>query len=126
VTWTEATARAAVRTASAGRCQLQVPAVCQVRAAGVHHRAKRSHGGRWHPANLVDACGSGTTGCHGWTEANPAVARELGWWLQTGDGDPLEVPAYLWTPQGRAWWLWADDGTTSRVELPLPTFLAGV
>lgn len=107
--WTEATARTAVRVASAGRCQLQVPNVCEGRAAGVHHRTKRSAGGRWHPANLVDACGSGTTGCHGWTEAHPELAKLLGWWLVPGQ-DALDVPAWLWTPQGRAWWRWTADG----------------
>lgn len=115
MTWTEATARAAVRQASTGLCQLRVADVCQGRAAGVHHRSKRSAGGRWHPANLADACGSGTTNCHGWTEAHPIEAQVLGWWLTAGQ-DPLEVPAYLWTPQGQAWWLWTDDGHTVRVD----------
>lgn len=119
--WREETARTAVRIASAGRCQLQVPWCCEGRAAGVHHRQKRSAGGRWHPANLVDACGSGTTGCHGYVEAHPAEAMRLGWWLEQRQ-DALEVPAWLWTPQGRAWWRWTDAGLTVRDDLEAPAW----
>lgn len=57
----------------------------------VHHRRKRSHGGLWSPENCLHLCGSGTTGCHGWVEANPAAARASGFWLFTGDSTETPV-----------------------------------
>jgi hypothetical protein len=61
------------------------------RATGKHHRVKRSHGGQWTPSNVVDLCGSGTTGCRGWVEANPALAGAQAWTLLSEE-DPMSVP----------------------------------
>jgi hypothetical protein len=62
----------------------------------VQHRRARGMGGTRrrevgeHP-NGVALCGSGTTGCHGWAEANPRDAELLGWALDAG-ADPLVEP----------------------------------
>lgn len=65
----------------------------------MHHRLPRGMGGsRWagihSPALLVLLCGDGTTGCHGWVEANRAEARRLGWLLlrHLFDLDPADIP----------------------------------
>jgi len=62
----------------------------------IHHRRPRGMGGTSDPvvnlpANLVLLCGSGTTGCHGWVEANRVQAREDGWLVPMGV-DPADVP----------------------------------
>lgn len=106
----EAEARRIVRERSEGICEIVVPGICLKRAAGVHHRLKRSHGGAWAPSNLLDACGSGTTGCHGYTEAHPAWARDEGLWLMTGDGDPRDVSVHMRWMNAKSWWLLDDEG----------------
>lgn len=65
----------------------------------VHHRRPRGMGGSRDPltdsaANLLLLCGSGTTGCHGWVEANRAAARDLGLLVRQGE-DPATVPVQL-------------------------------
>lgn len=55
----------------------------------LHHRVKRSHGGRWTPQNIVWVCGSGTTGCHGEIESGRSSAG--GWALPSGT-DPATEP----------------------------------
>lgn len=52
-------------------------------AWSIHHRRPRGAGGTslaWvnEAANQVIACGSGTTGCHGWIESNRREARAQG------------------------------------------------
>lgn len=106
----ETEARAIVRQRSGGQCEMAVPGVCQGRAAGVHHRVKRSQGGAWSPSNLIDACGSGTTGCHGWAESHPSQAHEEGLSLLRGD-DPQEVSAHIRWVNERSWWFLLEDGT---------------
>lgn len=51
----------------------------------IHHREPRSHPfDRLHqPENLLQLCGSGTTGCHGWVHAHPARAYRLGYLVHT-------------------------------------------
>jgi len=61
-----------------------------------------------HPVNGVPLCGSGTTGCHSWAEANPVDAELLGWRLAPGQpavGTPFWSRGWGW----RAWHLDADD-----------------
>lgn len=63
----------------------------------IQHRAARGMGGSKHanrPSNLILLCGSATTGCHGWVEANPAAARRLGFRVPAGT-DPASWPL-LW------------------------------
>jgi hypothetical protein len=43
------------------------------------------------PCNLIDVCGTGTTGCHGWIHAHPAEAYRLGFLVKSGQ-DPALVP----------------------------------
>lgn len=81
-----------------------------------HRRARgmggSSNAGLGHPANGLALCGSGTTGCHGWTEANPAVAALLGWRLTPGE-DPLEAPYY---DAVLGWRRVLDDGSHAYVH----------
>jgi len=89
---------------------MAVPGVCQGKAAGVHHRVKRSQGGKWAPSNLLDACGSGTTGCHGWTEHHPEEAHVEGLSLKRGE-DPLEHSVHMRWVNERSWWFLDDEGS---------------
>lgn len=43
------------------------------------------------PANILALCGTGTTGCHGWVEANRFEARRLGFLVGQAK-DPAQVP----------------------------------
>lgn len=45
-------------------------------ATNLHHLVPRSQGGDDVQANLVELCGSGTTGCHGRVESRDVTARE--------------------------------------------------
>lgn len=65
----------------------------------IHHRLPRRMGGTKRPEvnqppALIVACGSGTTGCHGWIEARRAEAYDMGLLLHAGD-DPAQVPVEL-------------------------------
>lgn len=117
----ESVGRRIVRERSAGLCEIALPDICLGRVAGVHHRVKRSQGGTWSPANLLDSCGSGTTGCHGWVEANPDKAHELGLSLRSYES-PEEISAYIrWAGQRSRWFLEADgtlrwDDTSTGFE----------
>ncbi|WNN95721.1 HNH endonuclease [Mycobacterium phage Dulcita] len=62
----------------------------------MHHRKKRGQGGPWEPWNIVALCGHGTTGCHGWVEANPLAAHATGWHVRPWE-DPRSVrPTPIW------------------------------
>ena len=106
-------ARAAIYQAGDGRC-----AGClTVSPLTAQHRRARGMGGTTraaagHPANGVPLCGSGTTGCHGWTEHNPATATLLGWRLEAGQ-DPLVAP---WWAQTYGWRRWTLDQLTVYVD----------
>ena len=58
----------------------------------------RSH--KWpglnQPSNLLTLCGSGTTGCHGWTHAHPAQAREDGFLVSAYNDHPETTPVRTW------------------------------
>ncbi len=89
------------------------------------HRIAASRGGTYAPSNGVRACGSGTTGCHGWFEAHSTWAGDGGWHIRRDRRDPLEVPVFLVTvlqPLG-AWHLLDDLGGRDEVypdEFGLP------
>ncbi|UXE05210.1 HNH endonuclease [Arthrobacter phage Jamun] len=76
-----------------------------------HRRARGMGGSRRREtdqaANLVLVCGTGTTECHGWIEAQPAQAIARGFRIAAG-ATPSRVPLMDWT--GREWLL-QDDGT---------------
>ncbi|WNM65701.1 HNH endonuclease [Arthrobacter phage Vulpecula] len=78
----------------------------------LQHRRARGMGGSRDAAtnqagNLVLVCGTGTTECHGWIEAQPAQAIARGFRIAAG-ATPSRVPLVDWT--GREWLL-QDDGT---------------
>lgn len=60
----------------------------------IHHRVRRSQGGRNTMENLVTLCGDGVAGCHGWVHGNVAAARTGGWILLGSDNPALEGVTY--------------------------------
>ena len=77
-----------------------------------HHRQLRRAADpdvRHSPANIVELCGSGTTGCHGWVHQH--VAERLGLIVPLG-ADPRDVPVFDW--EGRRLLL-NMDGTATRL-----------
>ena len=57
-----------------------------------HHRQLRRRADpavRDLPCNIVELCGSGTTGCHGWAHAHPAEAERFGYIIPSWR-DPLK------------------------------------
>ena len=96
--------RAAIYEVNGGRC-----VGCGRTGLTAQHRLARGRGGTSNPligspANGVPLCGSGVTGCHGWTEAHPIEAELLGWRLPTGT-PALGAP--FWTRFG--WYAWGED-----------------
>jgi hypothetical protein len=86
----EREARRIVRERSGGICE-----VCGIAyATNFHDRKNRSQGGKREPANGLDVCGSGTTGCHGFITGHPKLSYENGWSVRSG-GNPAEVPVRL-------------------------------
>jgi len=79
-----------------------------------HHRQLRSQGGKHTVQNLVLMCGSGTTGCHGWTHAHPVVAADMGWIVLSWE-EPDEKPMLTW----RGWVLLTADGGMRLLDRPL-------
>ena len=76
----------------AARAEGMCERCCNVsRGLTVHHRLKRSQGGKWEVQNCVLLCGHGTTpnGCHSFCEHNPDAAHGEGFhvrpWEQPGD-----------------------------------------
>ncbi len=77
------TSREEIRTRDGQRC-----AKCgSPRDLHVHHRIRRSQGGRDEPQNLVTLCQIH----HSWVHANPMAARREGLLLSRGT-DPATVP----------------------------------
>lgn len=115
VVWSEQAARLAIRERSQGRCELRLPG-CYGDARNVSHRIPRGQGGRWTPANGLDACGSGTTGCHGTVEHERDDAYVCGMLVRRGQ-DPATVPVRLRHPvYGPAWWQPTDAGLLVWVD----------
>lgn len=86
------------------------------RPSSVHHRVRRSQGGRHVMENLVTLCGTGTTNCHGWVHANITEARAFGWLLLGTDDPALEGVMYAseYGPWARLWL--TADGKRSAVD----------
>jgi hypothetical protein len=85
----------------------------------IHHLTLRSHGVDNSVEAQVLACGSGTTGCHGWIHANPAAARAAGWIRSgTAKAGSAAQPVMVAVPSGFAWFLLLPDGTRRGVEAP--------
>lgn len=80
-----------------------------------HHRMTRGSGGVHGAAsavsndvrNILMLCRP----CHDRTLSDAATCIGLGWVVERRAGvDPLEVPAYIWTVNGRGWWHLTEDG----------------
>lgn len=80
-----------------------------------HHRMTRGSGGVHgaaaavsnNPSNLLMLC----RGCHDQTLTMPYPCIQVGWVIERRSGvDPASVPAKIYTPQGRGWWLLRGDG----------------
>jgi len=85
----------------------------------IQHRRARGMGGTTRDATATAAnglllCGSGTTGCHGWTEDHPALAALLGWRVDQRE-DPATVPVWRAGPLGGDWSILADDGFAEAI-----------
>ena len=72
----------------------------------VHHRLKRSQGGKWAASNCVLLCGDGVRGCHGWTETHATAAGVEGFHVAPWR-EPRDVPI-LW--RGTLWAHLDDEG----------------
>lgn len=85
-----------------------------------HHRIPRGAGGSTivdRASNILKLCGSGTTGCHGWTESHRADAMLLGYLLPklNPDIDPATEPVFV---HEHGWVLLGDDGTITPCPAP--------
>jgi hypothetical protein len=105
----EKEARAIVRERAFGICEVYIPGICTGQVNTMHHRRKRSHGGKWAPSNLLALCGDGTTGCHGWIEGHPKLAQASGLWLMSGDGEPYARKVWMRTYNDDKNWVLLDD-----------------
>lgn len=79
-----------------------------------HHRQLRRAADpdvRHSPVNIVELCGSGDTGCHGWVHQHVAEAERLGLIVPLG-ADSRDVPVFDW--EGR-WMRLNMDGTATRL-----------
>lgn len=105
--------RIVVSERSSGFCEARLVGQHAYRCLGMaqtmHHRRKRSQGGEWRPSNILHVCGDGTRGCHGYIEANPAMARKYGLWLFAGQ-HPVSSPAKVAFRGTSAWYLLDDEG----------------
>lgn len=88
---------------------------CGARTTQLQHRLPRGRGGKNTPANLILACGSGTTGCHGQMESFRLWAYDRGYLIHTTNPptDPTTVP--LVTYVGTRW---LDDEGNYHVLSP--------
>jgi hypothetical protein len=123
VTADERTARPLVRARSNGWCEVRLPGVCLGRATNQHHRKNRSQGGRWDAANLLDLCGSGTTGCHG-VLTDPQGRRaeyEGNGWIVPGHQEPADVPVLIHNANvGHDWVVLDSRGDVAFAPYPEP------
>jgi hypothetical protein len=119
----ERVARPLVRARSGGICETRIPGVCLGRAANMHHRKNRSQGGKWTASNLIDLCGSGTTGCHG-VLTDPQGRRteyEANGWIVPSYANPAEVPVLIHNATtGHDWVLLDDNGDLAFAPFPTP------
>jgi hypothetical protein len=106
-------ARARVGERSQGVCEIQILGVCFGRATNFSHRYPEGQGGPWAASNGLHACGSGSTGCHGYIESHRTEAYANGWLLRTGS-DPLTTPVVVW-PTGL---VFLDDDGGWRKPMP--------
>lgn len=85
----------------------------------LHHRRPRGMGGSRRPetnlpGNLLVLCGSGTTGCHGWTETHRDEALSMGLLVSQFVTDPDQVPVQTYC----GWFVFDNEGGKTPVEVP--------
>ncbi|MDQ0376624.1 hypothetical protein [Amycolatopsis thermophila] len=128
-TFTEGRAREIVFERAGFQCEVRIPGVC-VGGVTYHHRKLRGQCPKpdlWRPSNALAACGSGTTGCHGWITGHPARAYELGWAQLRTNEDPAKKKAWIWSNNylGFGWFLLDDRGDLTRLwDVAEPTGVA--
>lgn len=113
--WTEQRCRRVVRERGQGWCELRLDGICLGRARNASHRTPVGQGGKWSPCNVLDACGSGTTGCHGYIEHHRTWAYARGLLLPTGtipDTDPVRICHPV---NGPGWWQLNSDASMTWV-----------
>lgn len=101
------------------RARSEICEVCGSRPGeSFSHRIAASRGGTWAPSNGVRACGSGTTGCHGWLKMHPTWAGEGGWHIRHDLRLPDIVPVFIVTPVAPlgGWHLLLDDLSRELVD----------
>lgn len=103
--WTEHRTRPVIRERGGGWCELRLDGICLGRACNASHRVPVGGGGQWSPSNVLDACGSGTTGCHGWIESHREWAYARGLLLPRGTIPDTEPVRLCHPVNGPAWWV---------------------
>lgn len=91
---------------------------CGERANTTQHRVHGNRADR-RPSNLLSACmGPGTRDCHGYMEAHRRESRTWGWEVHKAHRDRTATLAAWFEvgPEGRGWYLLADDLTYKLVE----------
>lgn len=96
-----------------------LPVVKRIAEFSIHHRKPRGMGGSNSMdinifPNLIVLCGTGTTGCHGWVEANREEAYRDGLLLHGGLSNPILDPAFS---EYRGSWI---DLTTGKCIVVTP------
>jgi len=85
-----------------------------------HHKKARGMGGTRRvmtPADGLILCGSGTTGCHGWVEANRAVAMDLGYLIpKNATTSEFAADRVRVRRDDGTWWLLTTSGRAVEVE----------
>ncbi len=78
------------------------------------HRRSASKGGTWAPSNGIRA----DHRCHRWLEDHPIWAGEGGWQIRRTLRSPLEIPAFIVTPEAPLgeWVLLDDAGGREQVH----------
>lgn len=117
------TARLLARARSYGLCE-----GCSQHTGGKldpHHRQARGSGGVHrqaaqvanHVCNLLALCRP----CHDKTEAGDTwrETEGMGWRIPKWVANPHEIPALIFTVNGRGWWKLTPDGGYEWVDLPL-------
>lgn len=100
----ERLARRIVKERSGGDCEVLIPGVHIGGNPNYQHRKNKGQGGKYSGSNGLAACGSGTTGCHGYIHAHPAESYANGWSVRS-TLDPAEVPVLI----RQSFWALLDD-----------------
>lgn len=83
----------------------------------IHHRKRRSQGGKHTADNLVLLCGDGLRECHGHVHLNPDQSYDLGWLVRAAD-DPALRPLTYVRGDGTRLREWLYPGGKRTTEVP--------